>query len=575
MINATKEQLNSFFSGTLQFVVPFFQRAYVWDSENWEILWDHISRIANVENNTTSSEHFIGTLIIKQRLANKMGEHKHDLIDGQQRLTTFALLLKAIANTASGNEPYTKLIEKTNELIVFEDAKGTSFIRLEHSKNDIEYFEAIMLDKDVDRLPNQDHRILKCYRFFEKKLEGYTDEQLDTFKTVILNNVPLISMLLSANDDEQEIFDTINSLGVRLTTGELLKNFIFSDTSIRVKYSELWEPVFEDDEDQINFWNRSKTSGRVVRTNIEVLLYCYLIIQKKANVELERLFKEYKAWLGGKSDQEKIDFLEELKDYASIYFTFPEGTQLNELRFSQHEERFFHVIEKLEITTVYPLVLYLYKRVGNRSHLVEMLGTLESYLVRRQVCRLSTKNYNNVFIQMIKELESLEHLTPESFRSMFESFDVDTNRFPLDIEFTDAFLKQPISNINAREILFCISLYQIHTPMNDVGSLSSSSYTVEHIMPQKWEEHWSVAGMDDLARLERNRKIKTLGNLTLVTQYLNSSMKNAPWETKREALQNYSLLKITTEYLEKISWDESEIESRALDLARTALKIWR
>ncbi|MFZ4478172.1 MAG: hypothetical protein ACOYPR_23470 [Saprospiraceae bacterium] len=83
-------------------------------------------------------------------------------------------------------------------------------------------------------------------------------------------------MLLAAGDDEQEIFDTINSLGVRLTTGELLKNFIFSDNIIKPLYDTLWEPVFEDDEEQILFWNKPKTSGRIIRTNIEVLLYCYL-----------------------------------------------------------------------------------------------------------------------------------------------------------------------------------------------------------------------------------------------------------------------------------------------------------
>ncbi|MCW5962232.1 MAG: DUF262 domain-containing protein [Pyrinomonadaceae bacterium] len=575
MINATKEQLNSFFSSNLQYVVPFFQRAYVWDVENWEILWDHVSEIADVSEESTRSEHFIGTVIMKQRTATNIGENKHDLIDGQQRLTTFSLLLKAIANTASGEAPYPKLADKTNELLVFEDAKGKQFIRLEHSKNDLEYFQAVLLDYDLSTLQNQEHRILKCYEFFKKKVEGFSDERLDNLKSVILTNVPLISMLLAADDDEQEIFDTINSLGVRLTTGELLKNYIFSDTAIREKFSELWEPVFEDDEEQINFWNRPKTSGRVLRTNIEVLLYCYLVIQKKSNVELERLFKEYKTWLSPKPVDEKLDFLKELKEYAGIFFGFPEGTQLNEIKFSQHEERFFHVIEKLEITTVYPLVLYLYKRVGDKASLIQMLGILESYLVRRQVCRLSTKNYNNVFIQMIKELDMLEEISVDRFKDMFDSFTLDTNRFPLDSEFKDAFSSQPISNVNAREILFCISLYHIHNPMNDVGSLSSSSYTVEHIMPQKWEDHWKVEEMNDLSKLERNRKIKTLGNLTLVSQNLNSSMKNAAWEVKRVALKNFSLLKITREYVEKPEWNEFEIDTRAAELASAALQIWR
>ncbi len=229
MINANKEVLNSFFSSSLQYVIPFFQRSYVWDEENWDILWDHVDRTSKaIANGNVQREHFIGTLITKQREAQAVGENKLDLIDGQQRLTTFAILLKAIADTATGEEPYTRLADRTNELVVFEDSRGQTFNRVEHSKNDKQYFDAVMNGADLEALPNQSHRILLCYAFFKDKLEDFSDEDLETLRSIILNKVPLISMLLSPNDDEQEIFDTINSLGVRLTTGELLKNYICS-----------------------------------------------------------------------------------------------------------------------------------------------------------------------------------------------------------------------------------------------------------------------------------------------------------------------------------------------------------
>jgi uncharacterized protein with ParB-like and HNH nuclease domain len=107
MIIEKKELLNSFYSNNLQYVVPFFQRPYVWKIESWDILWEHISRNADKTLSNTKSEHFIGTLITKQRLSSAIGETKLDLIDGQQRLTTFSLLLKAIATKVSRAEPYT------------------------------------------------------------------------------------------------------------------------------------------------------------------------------------------------------------------------------------------------------------------------------------------------------------------------------------------------------------------------------------------------------------------------------------------------------------------------------------
>jgi uncharacterized protein with ParB-like and HNH nuclease domain len=575
MINANKELLTSFYSNNLQYVVPFFQRAYVWDSENWDILWDQINRLADKSQPNHKNEHFIGTLITKQRIANAIGESKLDLIDGQQRLTTFSLLLKAISSKATGAGTYSKLKEKTNELVVFENSKGQKFLRIEHSRNDKDYFEAVMLDGALDTLSNQDHKVIRCYRYFLGKIDKHTDAQLDSLKAVILGNVPVISMLLSANDDEQEIFDTINSLGVRLTTGELLKNFIFSDVSVRSEFDKLWEPVFEEDEEQMLFWNKQKTSGRVKRTNIEVLLYCYLIIQKKSVVELEKLFSEYKNWLNPKSSKEKISFLKELKEYATIYFDFPEGTALNELSYSQNEERFFHVIEHLEITTVYPLILYFYKHVPNKKTRVQLLETLESYLVRRNVCRLTTKNYNNLFIQIIGKLTDLKLVTVANLKAILASFVEDTNKFPTNSEFEEAFSTQGLSNANAREILYCIALFQIHDPKNDIKTLSSSSYTTEHMMPQKWNSHWSRAGMSELAKHARDKKIKTLGNLTLVTGSLNSSMRNSAWAIKKKTLKEHSRLKITTDYIGNSTWDERKIDARAKDLAAVALKIWK
>lgn len=574
MINANKEMLNSFFSSNLQYVVPFFQRAYVWNQDNWDILWEHINRVADKTLLNTKSEHFIGTLITKQRISNAIGENKLDIIDGQQRLTTISLLLKAISHKATGKEPYNKLKEKSNELVVFENSKGEKFIRIEHSRYDSEYFKAVMLDEDLDKLSNQDHKILKCYKYFLDKLCDHSDEELDDLKTILLNNVPVISMLLSATDDEQEIFDTINSLGVRLTTGELLKNYIFSHDKVKSHFDSLWESVFEEDEEQILFWNKPKTSGRIIRTNIEVLLYCYLIIQNRTTVELEKLFTEYKDWLQDKSVECRIKFLEELKEYASIYSDFPEGTELNEIGFAQNEERFFHIMEKLEITTVYPLILYIYKQVSDSNNRIKLLKILESYLVRRNVCRLTTKNYNNLFIQILTKLIDLGSVSPADLKSVLASFTDDSNKFPSDAEFKTAFSEETISNANAREILYCISLFNIYDPKNDINKLSSSSYSTEHMMPQKWETNWNDPALNEIEKIHRNKKIRTLGNLTLVTKNLNSSMKNAAWVEKQKALKQYSLLKITTDYIEEADWDESMIDKRGDDLSSIALQIW-
>lgn len=580
MINANKDYLKSFFNGNLQYEVPFFQRAYIWNEENWEILWENVYDVFKDYLDNRNNEHFIGTLIIKQRPAQLLGENIYDLVDGQQRLTTFAILLKTLADTCKGSLP--RLREKIMDLIVYENTRGEHFLRIIHNHVDRPYFEKILWN-DLTTIQAQmidiDNKIVQAYFYFLEKVNNLEDDDRDILKDLILNKVPIISMLISAEDDEQEIFDTINSLGVKLTTAELLKNYIFKENGLRPLYNSHWNFIYEIDEERIDFWNKDKTSGRVIRTNVEILLYCYLIIQTRKEVKLEKLYKEYKTWLTGQTIESKRSFLESLKAYAEIYYSFPEGEELNEFDFSNKEKRFFHIIENLSITTIYPLVLFLYNEIHDPETRMEYIEFLESYMVRRNICKLTTKNYNNLFISILQKL--IEHkneedgLTIEKFKNIFYEFDDDTNLFPSDELLEEAFHNSVLTNQNSKEILYCIELYNRYNDLSDVRNLSSTNFSVEHILPKKWEENWTETPMTDTEKSIRNKKLLTLGNLTLLTKKLNSTLKNNSWQIKKNTLLQYSSLKITTNYINLTSWNEDTITSRANDLFDVAKEIWK
>ncbi len=576
MINANKEYLSSFFQNQTQYIIPFYQRAYVWKKENWETLWENIYQIYSDYKEGKNSEHFIGTLITKQRNSTRIDQVYHDLIDGQQRLTTISLLLKAIADTCKNDLP--NLQENINSLLLFKDARNASFVRITHNRYDEKYFNSIMKNEAIIDQSETDHKIIEAYQYFKSKVNNITDDERDELKNIILKRVPVISMLLSSEDDEQVIFDTINSLGVKLTTAELLKNYIFKEDELKKQYENYWLNVFEDSEDHVEFWNKDKTAGRIIRTNIEILLYCYLIINTLKEVRLERLFKEYKEWLSDKDVKQKQKFLEELKNYADIYFNFPEGEELNELNYTDSEKRFFHVIENLQITTVYPLVMFIYGEVKNEEERLQILGILESYLVRRNICKLTTKNYNNLFISIIQKLISEKsngnEISADIVKAILCDFKEDSNVFPNNEDFKHSFKEVQLSNQNSREILFIISLYQQKNSYNDVVKLSSLSFSVEHFMPVKWEQNWKESDMTLEEKSKRNRTLKTLGNLTLVKKKLNSKMSNSGWTVKKGLLKNYSSLKMTIDYIDKEKWDEESILKRSEDLFNVSLKTW-
>lgn len=504
MISAQKEKLNSFFQGSMKYIIPFFQRPYVWDEENWENLWESIYETYSDYKNEKESEHFIGTLIIKQKPAIRINENNYDLIDGQQRIITISILLKALENNCKGAGDYTELKNQIGQLLRFKDSKGKEHIRIDNNRIDKPYFDEIINSNPKTKFISTENKLTKAYLFFNKKLNEFTDEET------------------------------------------------------------------------VSFWSREKTSGRVYRTNIEVLLFCFLVIETQKEVRLDRLFKEYKKWITEKTLANKKEFLKELKKYAEIYSQFPSGEELNEINFSEQEKRFFHIIENLSITTIYPLIMFLYKKVNNDEERLECLNFIESYLIRRNVCKYTTKNYNNVFIAIIQKMDSkdeaITHL--EQLKNIIFSFDDDSNLFPDDAEFKNAFKDSVLSNQNARELLYVISLAQINNGLSDRDKLSLHSFSVEHIMPKKWEQNWREGNLNDDQKAVRNRKLKTLGNLTLITKRLNSKMKNESWIHKKNTLRQFSSLPMTINYLDNENWNEETIEVRANDLASVAISIW-
>lgn len=229
------------------------------------------------------------------------------------------------------------------------------------------------------------------------------------------------------------------------------------------------------------------------------------------------------------------------------------------------------------LLAILPLILYVYKNVSSSEKRSDMLRLLESYLVRRNVCRLTTKNYNVLFIQFIQKLETIRResgtIDIESLAKIIRECD-DTNRMPTGEEFGNAFLQKALSNQNAREILFLIALRQLSGGLADLPKMSLENYSVEHMMPMKWEANWMDRGMTPQEKADRNSKLGTLGNLTLVTKRLNSKMQNAAWSEKKKHLKNYSRLPLTVPYLDKEKWDEVTIDERAQELAKVAEAIW-
>lgn len=588
MLSANKERLQGFLIGSNQFVIPFFQRPYVWKSENWAEIFENIKEeYIEIQKGNNLSEHFIGTIIIKQRESERVGSLEYDLIDGQQRLTTVCLLLRAFYDISDD----INLKNWIKSLFVFTDSYGAQNIRILHSRNDREYFQNILLNdnnnndlwkeyselklEDLERKLELFNKVRGGYLYFRNRIQNEVDHSnIRQYITIILEKLPVIHMALAKDDDVQQIFDTINSLGVKLTTGELLKNFLYSKKGVIEHYDTYWYSVFESDEDAIEFWNRSRTAGRVPRSTIELFLYSYLVIIKESVVKMESLFKEFKSHLKDKTESEILEFAKSIHKYALVYREMPDGENLADINFNDHEKRFFHVIQEFEITTIFPLILHIFNEVKDGQERANILGVFESYLTRRTVCKLTTKNYNNLFISLLSEVKSMGTITSDKIKEKLLSYVEPTNRFPDDEEFKNAFESATLTNKYTREVLYCIALHQLNHDYTDNPKLNINGFSVEHIMPKKWRNHWNNKP-ESTPEDYRDFKLLTLGNLTLVKGKLNSHMRDSNWKVKKSVLQQFSTLRQTTDYLVLDDWNEDAIANRSKDLFDIALKIWK
>ena len=230
-MDAHKALITNIFNNSTLVEVPFFQRSYVWKEDLWSRLLDDMNYVVKAKK-----PHFLGSIILKEGRKPVSGENFSEcktVVDGQQRITTFLIFLKV-------------LCMKLNQSLMFDFQFRImgQVIALRHGKNDIEAFEKVMAASSAEIIENPapGSRIIEAFNFFVKNVD---EKKLDIM--TILMNTQFVQIDLDADEDEQQIFDTINSLGVNLTTSELLKNYFFSRETVK-EYEERWEAVFEKDD---------------------------------------------------------------------------------------------------------------------------------------------------------------------------------------------------------------------------------------------------------------------------------------------------------------------------------------
>jgi len=405
----------------------------------------------------------------------------------------------------------------------------------------------------------------------------------------------LFQITLESSDDPQVIFEVLNHRGVPLDAADLIKNLLFQTLDIeghRSQADELlmssWLPLDKAP------WRGEVTTGRVRRKLIDLLLAYWLTIRTGDEVAVEHLFADFKKWMQ-QSGENASDVIRSIRHYADTMLLLRSLPEIDPT--SQLIDR----MEATQTTTPWPLLLYIYgNEMISAAQRERSAMAIDSFLMRRAVCRLTAQDYNRLFLQVLSSAKlSDPQFVGEEIESALLAQTADSRRWPTDEEFIASLTQPNIFNFLVRARLKAVLVgvkNHLRTDKTEPGPLLRSGdpkLNIEHLLPQAWEKTWplSVDPIDETYQEHLRRRLSAvhqLGNLTLTTTKLNPSLSNKPWAAKKKDITKHSLLRLTTSSVLTAPetntilsdegwsslWDEERIARRSDWIAKQALMTW-
>ncbi len=406
--------------------------------------------------------------------------------------------------------------------------------------------------------------------------------------------VQIMTLTLEAEDDAQIIFESLNARGEPLLASDLIRNFVFLEASrkglnVNGLYFRHWKS-FDEQPDQgkgvtaNRYWREKERQGRLTYPRIDLFFHHYTVMRRQQESVFSHVFEEFKEWW--QNEHRDIDAELARVVRASNHFRdliSPEG--------DDYLAEFARLVKALDVSTLTPLYLSLREKIDSSSpKLRQALGDLASYITRRAVCGYTSKGYNKLFVRLLGEVAGAED-PAGALRAHLLKLGGHSQVWPSNAEFIEAWMEREVYK-ELRPAKVCAVLraleYASRTPRQENFKVPPQvELTVEHVLPQSWQTsmYYVIPGMDESKRLARMRAVQTFGNLTLLTQPLNSAVSNGPFldqeyegksiKGKRSSFRD-SLL-ILNAYFQQSNiqqWADAEIRARGQHLLQQALVLW-
>lgn len=548
------QKLARLLGSTGQFFIPVFQRDYSWKAKkHCAQLWDDVVRAGHA-----ARTHFLGAIVCSPAEDLATGFPRWQVIDGQQRLTTLALLFAAMRDHLLETERH-EVSGITPERI------DDEYLKNRHGRDDHRYRlllrrhdrEALcrLVDRKEPRPDGISDAIEAAYSHFRRKL--LKADFAEVWRGTL--SLGIVEVTLKGDDNAQAIFESLNATGLELNKSDLIRNCILmglEEPEQTAMYNEHWiaiEKLFRNENDRV-FDNFARD-------------YLDMKERNEKQTRKESIYPEFRSFWKDHRERDGLeralaDMVRHARHYAAVL--------VGPGKPSTREERYRGIrqLRAAPAITAMRLLACLDDALdfGERDFL-EALDLIESYLVRRSVCGESTRGYDTVFAILTSKIGDRKPLLDlkTAFRLLPQG-----QGFPSNVAFLDALRQRNVYGLRVcKLILDRLENHDTKEPSNTVD------YTIEHILPRnpKLSPPWTEMLGPDWQETQETW-VHRLGNLTL-TGY-NKEYSDRPFGEKKTMKGGFrqSAVRLNSFVADKEQWTATEIKERTFLLADRALKIW-
>ena len=545
------------YGGEIEFVSPVYQRNYSWEIEQCEKLLDDIRKLYEGER----KGHFLGSIVAKSEMDVKRNI-KYTIIDGQQRLTSIFLMIKAFLKVYGEKlEILDKFVKRDLEETLADPRNKDNKLRLYPVKNDSSVFEKIMFDKNIEM--DKESRMVINFQYFVKYFQDFSKLDIIEYYAA-LQKLDIVFMSLEEYDDAQIIFESINSTGLNLTQTDLIRNFL-----LMAENSETQKKLFE------RYWDKFEKILGIEELN-EFFKY-FTTYKSTVFTKEENIYNSYKEYFYDCEYITKEEAFKELEEYIEIYLRIIKP--YSESRIFYEKEINFYLYEILEMknNTVRPALFYIFDyALKNELTVIEVkkvVKLLDSFLLRRNVMGAASNSLQKIFLSITNQVKNL--LKKVNDISFYDAFcyqlvhlnNAESNNMP---SYDDLIARGSTYNLySSRRHVARLVLLGIEN-QNNKHKINMENLSIEHIIPQSLTSEWiNVLGQNSKTH---KQFVHRLGNLTL-TAY-NSELSNNPIQRKIEIINETRHLRMNTELqdIEKFTYDE--LNQRTLSIIEKIIEIW-